>query len=252
MEKDFTINQEKLSIRCRAFYDEWRTPRTVVLFGHGFGGSKASKSLERFARRTLEKNRGILILGFDWPCHGEDALKKLSLEVCDSYLRLVLEYIEQTWAPERLLGYATSFGAYLFLRWIRKNGNPFEALALRCPAIPMYETFTKAILSKEELEKLERGKPVQVGFDRKIEITQAFLQELQTEDLRKTDFFDFADELLILHGTKDEIIPMDAVAAFADDNCIEFLPVEKADHRFQDPKTMEYAINQILKFFSLR
>ena len=251
MEKDFTINQEKLSIRCRAFYDDWRTPRTVVLFGHGFGGSKASKSLERFARRTLEKNKGILILGFDWPSHGEDALKKLSLEACDSYLRLVLEYIEQTWAPERLLGYATSFGAYLFLRWIRKNGNPFEALALRCPAIPMYETLTKEILTQEELEKLGRGKPVSVGFDRKIEISQAFLQELQTEDIRKTDFFDFADELLLLHGTKDELIPIDQIAAFADDNCIEFVPIQNADHRFIDPGKMTEAILRIAEFFAL-
>ncbi len=252
MEKNFTINAEKYSIRCKAFADDWKQPKTVILFGHGFGGSKDTKSLERFAKRTLEKNKGVLILGFDWPCHGEDAVKKLSLALCGTYLRLVLEYIEDNYAPERLLGYATSFGAYLFLRWLLESGNPFEALALRCPAVCMYDTFTGKILTEEDFEKLKKSKPVSVGFDRKIEITRAFLDELQEGDIRKHDFFDFADEMLILHGTKDELIPIDEAAAFADDNCIEFVPIENADHRFQDPKKMELAIAQILKFFSLR
>ena len=252
MEKLFTINAEKLSVRCKAYYDEWKTPQTVLLYGHGFGGSKDAAAAEHLAKRILEKNKRVLFLCFDWPCHGEDALKKLSLDACDAYLRLVLEHVEETWAPERLLGCAASFGGYLFLRCIAAHGDPFERLALRCPAIPMYEVLTGKVLDEAALEKLRKGKPASAGFDRKIEITPAFLAELRSSDLQALDWFDFADELLILHGTEDELIPFDAVAAFAEDNCIELIPVEGADHRFRNPKHADFAIAQMLEFFELR
>lgn len=252
MEKYFTINAEKKSIRCKAYYDDWSRPATVILFGHGFGGHMDNKAAERFAKRALEKNKSLLVVCFNWPCHGNDALKKLSLEACDDYLRLILEHVEDTWAPERLLGYATSFGGFLFMRYIAVHGSPFERLALRCPAISMYETLTRSIAGQDAFEKLQKGKPALVGFDRKVEITPGFLEELRAADLTKTDFMDYADDILILHGTKDELVPFDTAAQFADDNCIELIPVEQADHRFQDPHKMDFAINAILRFFTLR
>ena len=53
----------------------------------------------------------------------------------------------------------------------------------------------------------------------------------------------------ILHGTKDEIVPIGSVESFADEQLMEFEPVENADHRFQDPKIMDLAISRILKFY---
>ncbi|MBQ2062300.1 MAG: prolyl oligopeptidase family serine peptidase [Oscillospiraceae bacterium] len=252
MEKYFTINAEKLSIRCKAYFDNWKTPHTVIVCGHGFGGHKDNKAVERFAGRVLEKNKSVLILCFNWPGHGDDALKRISLDACDDYLRLVLAYIDHTWTPERLLGYATSFGGYLFLRYLSTHGNPFELLALRCPAVPMYEVLTGKILDPDAIERLSKGKPVSAGFDRKVEITSGFLEELKAEDIRKRDFLPYADDLLILHGVKDEIVPFEAVAAFADAYCLELIPFEKADHRFLDPRMMDLAIAQILEFFRLR
>lgn len=251
MEKYFTVNAEKHSIRCKAYFDEWKTPQTMILFGHGFSGHKDNKAAERFARRVLEKNKRVLILCFDWPGHGDDAWK-LTLEACDDYLRLLLEYIEETWAPERLLGNATSFGGYLYLRFLAAHGNPFARLVLRCPAVPMYETLTGAIVQADAWDRLKKGKPALVGFDRKVEVTPAFLAALQEADIRQNDYFDWADDLLILHGTKDELVPFDAVADFADDNCIELIPVEGADHRFTDPKQMDAVIAHMLRFLELR
>ena len=47
-----------------------------------------------------------------------------------------------------------------------------------------------------------RGKYVQVGFDRKIEVNNQFLIDLEEGDIRKSDYIDFAEDILILHGTK--------------------------------------------------
>ena len=90
-----------------------------------------------------------------------------------------------------------------------------------------------------------------VGFDRKIRIGADFLEELREQDIRSWEFYDYADDILILHGTKDEIISFDAVRDFADQNVIEFLPVENADHRFQDPRLLEKANIRAAEFLEL-
>ena len=47
--------------------------------------------------------------------------------------------------------------------------------------------------------------------------------------------------LWILHGTADEIVSFDVARQFAEDNVIEFVAVDGADHRFHDPKKMDAA-----------
>ena len=88
-----------------------------------------------------------------------------------------------------------------------------------------------------------------MGFDRKVPVSPAFLEEIRAEDIREGDFLDFAEDMLVIHGTADEIIPYEEAYAFADNNLVEFVPVEGADHRFRDPKKMEIAMKAILEFF---
>ena len=61
-----------------------------------------------------------------------------------------------------------------------------------------------------------------------------------------------ADQLLILHVTKDEIVPFEAVKAVAEDNVIEFEPIEGADHCFMDQKKMDLTIFLIIAFSGLK
>ena len=49
--------------------------------------------------------------------------------------------------------------------------------------------------------------------------------------------------------TAEEIEQFDAGKSFADNNLIEFIPVENADHRFQNPACMELATKRVLEFF---
>ena len=87
-----------------------------------------------------------------------------------------------------------------------------------------------------------------MGFDRKIHVNKLFLDELQEADIRKYEYLDYADDILILHGTRDNIISFDVVKEFAEDNVIEFVAVENADHRFLDPALMGNAIKIIIEF----
>ena len=156
------------------------------------------------------------------------------------------------YATEQLYAYATSFGGYLILKYLHEKGDPFVKTALRSPAVDMYGTLMNSIMRSGETEKLKKGKDAAVGFDRKVVITRSFLDELEKQDVRAWDYLDYADDILILHGTKDEIVPFEQSKEFAENNIIEFIPVLNADHRFQDPVLMSLATKYVLEFFGMR
>jgi len=71
------------------------------------------------------------------------------------------------------------------------------------------------------------------------------------EDMNKYDFLDYADDILIVHGDKDEIVDYATCKSFAENNVIEFITVPGADHRFIDPKKMDVAIHEMIRWLEL-
>lgn len=252
MQRYFSVNAGGSSIRCKLYYgQEPRTITRMVVFVHGFGGHKDNGAAEKFAQRVLSKYKSIGIVTFDLPCHGEDVKKKLSLGDCLAYLEYVVAHLRETYPVEELYAYATSFGAYLTLMYLAQNGNPFRKIALQCPAVNMYPILTEKILTSQELAQLEKGKAAPVGFDRKVPVTREFLEELRCHDVQALDLLDYAEDILLIQGTEDEIVAYDTVWNFSQEQLIEFVPVPGADHRFRANGTMEQAIKAILAFFAL-
>ena len=249
MYKYFNINSGGHSIRCKMYCADAKNIDSVIVFGHGFSGHKETKAAEKLAARIQKRHAGTAVITFDWPCHGEDAGSKIRLSDCGEYLSSVIEYSRKEFGTDRLFACATSFGGYLFLKYIVENGDPFVMTALRCPAVNMYDTLTNSIVSDDDMKKLSKGKPVSVGFDRKVKITREFMTELKENDISVIDYSGYADKMIIIHGTKDEIVPFDFVQKFSEKNGIEFVPVEAADHRFSDPHKMDKAIEIISDSF---
>ena len=252
MEKYFSVNSNGCSISCKLYADDPSHVTDVVLFGHGFSGSRDNKAAEKLAKRLLSKNKGVALIIFNWPCHGDDVRKTLRLEDCDKYLEEMTAYVKSAYPNAALYGCATSFGGYLFLKYISEKGSPFKKLVLRCPAVAMYDVMTRTILTGEDMAKLEKGKPVLVGFDSKIKTDKAFLDSLKEADITSRDFLDYAENILIIHGTNDEVVPFETVRDFADNNLIEFDAVEGADHKFRDPVKMDHVIKQFSSFFGMK
>ena len=251
MHRYFEINEKGHNIRCKLYAQDPKSVSRVVVFCHGFGGHKDNAAAEKFAQRMISKYKRTAMVTFNWPCHGDDVKKKLQLSTCSEYLELVVNHIRRKYETDEHYCYGTSFGGYLTLKYIFQHGNPFRKIALRCPAVNMHEVLTRTIISSGELDALQKGKEIPVGFDRKIPVSPAFLEELKTNDICSWDFLDWAEDILILQGTADEIVPFEAVHTFAENNLIEFLPIEGADHRFRNPPCMESAIKGILEFFAL-
>ncbi len=251
MEKYYDINKDNHSIRCKVYCNNMNTVEKVVLFGHGFGGHKDNAAAARFASQMTSKYKKTALVVFDWPCHGKDARKKINLQECEKYIDLVNEDSKERFGTEDIYVYATSFGGFLFLKYILENGNPYRKIALRCPALNFGNTFIKHMLTEDDIKKLEKGKEIQVGFDRKVKINKEFWEEVRECNLLTKDFIDYAEDILIIHGTKDEIVPFESSRDFADENIIEFIAVEGADHRFRDPAKLDQTSADIMAFFEL-
>ncbi len=247
----YTVEAEDCRIRCKLYGPDAGAVKTLILFGHGFGGHKDNRAAEKLARRVREKNPDAALVVFNWPCHGDDERQTLRLDDCMRYLELLIADTQARFSPETLYGCATSFGGYLYLLYLAGHDNPFRKLVFRCPAIPMYEVLTRAIMPNGLLESVENGTPALVGFDRKVGIDRGFLESLRAAELSARDYSPLAADMLILHGTEDEIVPFAAVKAFAEKNGIAFVPVDGADHRFLAPGTMDLAIARTVAFFSL-
>ena len=247
-EYPFTVSRNGYNVSCKLYCEDRKAVTEVVLFGHGFGGHKDNKAAAHFAQRALDKLK-LCTVTFNWPCHGDDVRKKLRLEDCDGYLTALLEDLGERFHSPRILGYGTSFGGFLFLKYMLDHGSPFEKLALRCPVIDLYGSMVQNIISPGELLRLEKGKEVPVGFDRKVNLDMAFLEEIRAVDLSHEDFTAYMDDVLILHGTRDEIVPLEEARSFADEQLMEFVPITGADHRFQDPRAMDEAVKEMLAFF---
>ncbi|MDO4749398.1 MAG: alpha/beta fold hydrolase [Eubacteriales bacterium] len=251
MYRYFEINKNGHNIRCKLYYSDLRNIRRVVVFCHGFSGHKDNSAAEKFAERMLSKYKGTAMITFNLPCHGDDVKKKLCLSDCITYLDLVIGYAREQYQPEVMYAYTSSFGGYLILKYLLEHGNPFRKIVMRCPAVNMYEVVTNNVLTPGDMEKLQKGKEVPVGFDRKITIGLPFLEELRIGRIHELDFLEYAEDILIIHGKADEVVPFESSHIFADNNLIECIGVEGADHRFRDPKKMNLAIKHILDFFAL-
>ena len=249
MYKYYEIHGRGHNVRCKLYYNDLRASKRAVVFCTGFAGHKDNHAAERFSEKLLSKYKDVMVLVFNWPAHGDDIKKKILLADCDTYLELVIGEIHTRFGISELYAYATSFGGYLLLKYISGHGDPFRRAALRCPAIDMYDILTHTIIQQDELELIMNGKEAEAGFDRKILVTKDFLEALKANDIRSRDFLDYADDILILHGTKDEVVPMESSKTFAEDQVIEFIPVENADHRFQNPAHMDLANKYVMDFF---
>jgi alpha-beta hydrolase superfamily lysophospholipase len=252
MNKYYEVNGKGNNIRCKLYYNEKCRAEQAVIFGTGFAGHKDNNAANGFAEKLLSKHRNTIVVVFNWPSHGDDVKKKLVLEDCNTYLEMVVADVKERFGVNKLYAYATSFGGYLILKYISEHENPFEKISLRCPAIDMYDVLTRTIMKNDEFDRITKGKDVLVGFDRKIIVTRELLDDLKTNDIRKRDYIEYADRILIMHGTKDEVVPLSDSRLFAENNVIDLITIENADHRFQNPTHMNLANKYTMEFFDLR
>ena len=222
-EKYFDIVGSGYSVKCKLYCADANAVKKLIISCHGFGGSKENAAAKRVAERMLPVHKDAALLTFDWPCHGEDVKPRFTLADCDTYLTAVLEYARERFSPESISFNGTSFGGYAVLKYMHE-------------------------LTENDLDKLRRGKDAIVGFEKKFKINRQFLDSLAENDIMRYDFSAFADTMLIMHGTRDETVPIDAVRRFAEQNDLMLIEINGADHMFKDPARMSEYVNNTVDF----
>ena len=115
----------------------------------------------------------------------------------------------------------------------------------------MLNSLERNILDPDSAKKIHQGKTVEAGFDRKVKIDSAFLDELKEADIQQLDFTPFLDDIMIIIGDKDELIPFDVVKDFAERNFLYFKLINGADHRYSNPLAFDESYKEMVEFLGL-
>ena len=219
--------------------------RMILLCLHGFAGDKESSVIATLME-SLDK-KGIGVVTFDWPAHGESDAPDdaLTVENCLIDLNTVVSWLSQNWDIP-FACFATSFGGYLATLY--RNGNPevFTDLILRSPALKMNEIFRR-LITDEDYTEMMQGKPIIQGFDRKIEISRSFYESLCNHDAY-SQTPPYHENVLIIQGDADPIVNLKDTEDYARKNGISIVLFEGTDHVYKRPGEKERIISETRKF----
>lgn len=221
--------------------------RVIIIAMHGFCGDKSSSCIGELEKRVTQK--GIGLIKFDWPGHGESeaAGDQLTLDNCLSDIDSVVEYVKSVSPHARLIAFATSFGGYLALLYNYYNRDVFEKIILRSPAINMYKALMNGVLTNEALSQLRQNGSTVYGFERDLKITESFVEEVRGNDISEMYHGIALPNVSIIHGTDDDLVPFADSRLFANEHRCQLHEVKGADHRYKKPGELDKVIEITMK-----
>ena len=221
--------------------------RMVLLCLHGFGGSKGSSMIVTLRDDFDEK--GIGVVSFDWPQHGDSDAPDcaLSVESCLDDLDTVLKRLSQsTHLP--IACFATSFGGYLATLYRNEHPEAFTRLILRSPALKA-DKVLRGITKKEDLERAERGERIILGEGNRPKMT---LDRSFYDSLSRHDAYSAAppspENILIIQGTGDTIVSPEDTRGYAEKNGIRLISLENAGHEYDGADEKKRVIAETEEF----
>lgn len=214
----------------------------IIIACHGFGGDKESSAITLLADKIKYDKIGVIT--FDFPGHGKSEVEadKLTLDNCISDLETVEEYARNEFPNAQIGVFATSFGAYITLLKINRNGHRYNSIVLRAPAICMDEILKNAIL-KESIETYKEKRYATLGYDRQMEVPYEYYEELL--DNKLFDIYNANEEMLAIQGTEDDMAPIEDTIKFINEKNTKanLIKIEGADHRMKKEGELDKVIN---------
>ena len=226
------MTTEQKNIKYKIFRGE--QANQILLCLHGFAGDKESSVVDAIGL-SLQKDH-ITTIAFDLPCHGEDQTKgSFSLERCREYLVDVVEQISKYKMPINI--FATSFGAYLYLRFLAEKQD-FKNVILRSPAVDMHNIIFKIIKEHDYSVEDLKTKTLNLGYGRELLIDKQFVASLKLPQISKQN----SNFINIIQGKKDELIDCEFNERYFEKyfpNNHRFHYFAQADHRYKNPGEKE-------------
>jgi pimeloyl-ACP methyl ester carboxylesterase len=228
--------------------------KRVCVVLHGLGSSKESPTVTMLFDELPK--RGIGVFSFDFPAHGESLVDgdHFRIENCVHDIEAAVEYVAKLAPGAEIVFFASSFGAYALLLCLAKlspaDGRKPRAF-LRSAAVSMPGIFqTLPIEARNRVESdgfVVFGRAN--GYYRPLKVTKAFCQDLAEHDVFELWRTDYAS-LRMIHGERDETIPLWEAQNFADRFHIPFTVVKSGDHRLFAPGVPEQVLSLAAEFFT--
>lgn len=235
------------AICCKLFAPDDGAVSSILIGVHGFAGDKESSMLRKLAAAVCGK--GVALLCFDFPAHGESpvAEEQLTVENCKADLQAVMAHASQRYPGARKSIFATSFGGYITL--LCAEEFPGIPLVLRAPAVTMPRLLLESVL-KTSAEAFKNRETILCGFERPLRLPYTFFEDLAAQEPLGEKQVDAP--VLIVHGDRDDIVPLSDVQAFVKTQKRVTLEIlHGADHRFKNPGEMEQIIERTKKHLGI-
>lgn len=234
MEKNINIynSKENCNIKAKMFCNEDNdNVKEIFIFCHGFCSGKGSNSVKIVANRLLKY--GINSISFDFPGHGDSmqTTDKLTVDVCVSYINIVIEYLKNNYNNIKISFYAISFGAYILLNKLIGDKSEYNNIVLRSPAFDMKNILINSLL-KESFEEYKKNGKAKTGHGGKIEVPYSFYDNLVNNDIYQK--YNKKRKILIIQGALDDTAPIEDTYRFIENRPeIKLIEIENMKHHMK-------------------
>lgn len=207
--------------------------KKILLACHGFDSSKDSSTIRKLAE-DFEKT-DVPIVSFNWAGHGSNS-ESLTIKNCINIFKNIERQIMYEFPNAKIFLYGSSFGAYMILLLLRNNiiskqNIKYPHIFLKSPAIKMNEIFKEKLIEEKIEEYKKRGYTIKNRNKRMI-IPYQFYEELNEHKIEDQNFINLNQNIIIFHGTKDEIASINDSKKLECDN-IKIVEFVGAGHSFE-------------------
>lgn len=249
MEQNVILQSGKHQIPCVITCPEGHAVSQVVLGVHGFGGSSKDTIQQAIAEEmSMFCDASVR---FDFPGHGENPDGQLRLQSCRETLLAVARYAKERF-PEvaDLCIFATGFGAYVTLSVLEElKALPGQIrLVVQTPSVLMHSTLLSMLqVSEQTFRVMEKATLPIPG--RPLTVTYEFYKELQGTLVLANQSI----PMLILHGEKDDYIPMEDIRNFRRVNeDAKLVLIPGATHRFLEEGVWNMVLDLTRDWFAFQ
>ncbi len=219
--------------------------RRVVLGVHGFGGSSRDEIQEGIAEEM--SLFGSAVLRFDFPAHGQNPCRELTLGGCMETLRQVAIYAKKRYPEvEDLCIFATGFGAYVTLLTLQDLMElPGRIkLVVQTPSLLMADTLLAMLQRTRETFKVMQK--VTIPTNPPFDVTYELYEELRINPA----LTEFTIPMLILHGEEDDYIRIEDIRRFRTLNeYSKLVIIPGTSHRFLEEGAWDMVLDLTRDWF---
>ena len=250
MEKELLLESGDLLVPCKICAPDHAPIRQVVLGVHGLGGNMEDDIQTSIAEEMVMFS--CASVRFDMPCHGTSPIGEdgFTLENCKfSLLAAALQGWKSFPEAKNLCIFATGFGAYVALVSLPELLTITEniRLVVQTPSVLMHQTLLSMI--RRSQETFRSMDVFRFPLERPLTVSYSFYEELLAHNV----MFPQPIPMLILHGEKDDYIPMEHIQNFRrinEDSKLVIIP--GASHRFQEEGVWDMVLDLTRDWFEFQ